>query len=256
MDLLTIVLAVSNGAFALICGAVGLRLLALARRTHRTPEFLLGAGFGCMVIGVPCLAASGLGRAAAGDVSLPVLGFGFTLLGVGMIGLITFTWQAFRPGSRWAAALAVGLAVAVAIVLVGCVRAVAVAPAEQASQAALRTWAIWLRVPLMVGFAWSSVESLHQYGMARRRMALDMGDPVVTNRFLLFAGASLFSFLNAAVGTVLQAMGMGPVASPLGAIVLATGGIVGAILMGLAFIPPAAYVNLVIRRSAEAHASA
>ena len=64
MNQLELLSGVGNGVFVLACGAMGIRLLMLARRTSRKPELLIGASLAMIAfLGFPLVAASGLGRA-------------------------------------------------------------------------------------------------------------------------------------------------------------------------------------------------
>ena len=242
-------LAATNAIFALVCGIVGVRLLGLARRTRELPEFFLGAAFVGMVVGILMVAASKVGRVPAGDVNLSLFAGGFGIVWLSMSFFIAFTWRAFRSASTWALGYVVFASLAMGVSAAGCVHAVATAPAESPTASLTVYWLMGLRVPMMLNFAWSSIESLYHYRMARRRMAIGLGDPVVANRFLLWCGVGVFTLTSTAVGTVLHVQGMGPMNHPLGAAAFATGAIIPALLMTLVFMPPAAYRRFLIRRA-------
>jgi hypothetical protein len=125
----------------------------------------------------------------------------------------------------------------------------AASPPEANSYLVGHAWSSALRIPMMATFAWTGVESLHQYRMARRRLALGLSDPVVANRFLLWSvvGFSMTAVIGASLALHLQ--GLGIMASPLALFVVLFGAGVGTGFMLLGFLPPAAYLRLVRRRA-------
>jgi len=247
-----LLVALANIGFAIVSLTVGIRMLRLAQRSRRAPELYLGLGLLGLALGLPILGASGVGRQPVGGVNLPLLAAGFATLSLGLTSLFAFTWQAFRPSAGWAAAL-VALASAVLLVIsAGAVHAIATADPEMASNVAGGAWLVAVRGPMTLGFLWAAVESSLQYRMARRRQALGLGDPVVANRFLIWSSTSLLTATTNVVSAVLQAQGLGPLNSPLGASLLAVGGGTSALLICLVFMPPARYVELVRRRAAAA----
>ena len=99
-------------------------------------------------------------------------------------------------------------------------------------------------------FAWVGVEGTRQALQMRRRLALGLVDPVVANRFWLFAGFGWCAALMSCIGAV------GAVAVPVAswtsdAVALTTSalGLAAAVWMWLAFFPPAAYRSWVAARA-------
>jgi len=242
-------LAATNGIFALVCGIVGIRLLGLARRTRELPEFFLGAAFVGIVVGILTIAVSRVGRVPVNEVNLPVFAGGFGVVWLSASFFIAFTWRAFRSGSKGALGFLILASLTMGASAAGCVHAVATAPPDAHTASLTVYWLMGLRVPLMLNFAWSAIESFHHYRMARRRMAIGLGDPVTANRFLLWCGVGAFTLSSTAIGIALHLQGMGPMNHPLGAAALATGAMVPALLMTLIFMPPAAYRRFLLRRA-------
>jgi hypothetical protein len=227
--------------------AVGVKLLLLARRTHAFPElalglfFLLGAG-----LGYPLSAAAGMAGAWQ-----PVLAAGSSLfVGTATMMLYSFTARVFHPGERWAWG---GVALGVALCLVYIVGYSTSQLTARSEEELVRSTMIWGGVSLVMSFGaygWTSVESLRQYALHRRRHVLGLSDPVVTNRMLLWGLMGLTTIAVVVIDACLLYSGSTfarQIAIPL---VTSMGGLLfGAFLM-LAFFPPAAYLARV-RRSAR-----
>ena len=87
----------------------------------------------------------------------------------------------------------------------------------------------------------------------RRRLALELADPLVVNRFTLWAFVSIESFLLNSICTLLSFRAGGDNGMGGEDMILATGalGMTGAVAIYLAFVPPRAYQRW-ISESAEA----
>jgi len=231
-------------ATALVCLALlalGGRLLRLARQTGKTPERWLGLAFACAGASVwllPLAASGGLAAAQAQRIALAGQ--------VGLTGAVSllavFTWRAFRPDSRRAAALAA----LVILANVGTCLAV-VASGAPLPSGPLGLAAVLARSAALV---WPFAESTGYAARMRRRLALGLADPVVANRFVLWsiwtgalAAIPLFVLALRAAGA-LEPPAPGapiPVAARAALAVLAGGGGLAAAAGWLAFFPPAAY---------------
>src|SRR5262245_13939545 len=243
-----VLVGISQLVLALACGSVGIRLLLVWRRSRRLPELLLGLALLTISLCGPLIAASGMGRSAVGELDFAPLALGIALFSCSTLGMSGFTWRTFRPQARWGLLVAaVGVAQLTAAIVA--LHQLAAAPAELASIDAARGWLVALRVPPIVNFAWTGLEAFGQWRMARRRVALGIGDPVVANRFALWCGVGAFTTANNLVSTLLQSQGISPVAHPLGAAVVATAGLGSSALLWLVFMPPARYQAWVIRRA-------
>jgi hypothetical protein len=104
------------------------------------------------------------------------------------------------------------------------------------------------------GWFWASGESLHYYGMLRRRLRLGLADPVVANRFLLWGvGAGVGGCISASL-IATTAAGTDVHNDPLPQLLLSISGIVGPITRYLGFMPPARYLDFIRRRTKRAGA--
>ena len=81
--------------------------------------------------------------------------------------------------------------------------------------------------------------------------AVGIGDRVVSNRLALWAANGLVSLSCALVSGLLHLQGRGPLADPRAATVLGLGGVAGAALLYLAFIPPRWYLRRVTAAGPE-----
>jgi hypothetical protein len=178
-------------AFVLLCSAVGTlvggRLLLVARQTRQSPELLIGIGiFVYSSLALPALLAMGLPGMPLG------LTRGFQLTQqfanfASLAAIILFTWRVFRPEAGWARLLAYsGIAVAL-FASWGSVSVGPRAPGATAMPPEVRPYVSLMVVVWGVAFLWTGVESLRFHAKMRRRLSLGLADPLVCNRFLLWA---------------------------------------------------------------------
>jgi hypothetical protein len=192
---------VSTYAFILFCIAIGIRLVRLSRRTGARPELFLGGALGLMGgIGYGALITLVLAREAILETALgpwiPTMStVAKGLHDLGVLFMITFVVKVFRPTEAWARALAGVMATALLVGYVGHTIT------DGFREVRMQTPWYWL------GFAtigtvpiWAAVESFRYHGAMRKRQAIGLADPMVVNRFLLWAIANCFSV--AAVWTV------------------------------------------------------
>src|SRR5690606_851239 len=232
-----------------------LRLLALARRTRRRPELLLGLGIlGTAALGYGLLIAASLLRGAGTTASdgLPraLLAAGTILHDAGVTMIVLFVLTVFRPVERWARALAAGALLALWGGHVGW----ELSNAYRSAQPGDAFW--WLRSFVVWSYPlWTMVESYRYYGLLRRRLALGLADPLVTNRFFLWGSASLGTVLavwSASLGYLFSGRPAAAAAwSPVIQVATATFGVATVTLYGFTFFAPAWY-----RRRIAAAASA
>jgi hypothetical protein len=242
--------------FVLACGVVGVRLIALAKRTGQLPELLLGVGLTAAVLAMPMLGIAGVGRGTAGDFNSTLGAAAFLLIWTGISFMAAFTWRTFRPQSKWAAILVASISVFEAYVCLSCFHAISSAEPSSPAFDATTRWVLLLRLPVGVMYFWTGLEGFFAYRMARRREALGFADRVVTNRLLLWCWVGWAACGNNLVATVLHAQGKSPTTDPFAALVMSTGGCVGALLLYLAFLPPERYLRFVQRRAEVESASA
>jgi hypothetical protein len=154
--------------FILVGTAVGVRMLALARRTGGRPERLMGLGLVLVcALGYPGSLFSGFGKGTIGEVSVPLWALASLLTQIGIASIWLFTGAVFRPGVPWARAL-IGAGVAAMIAsYLGTGAVLLTAPADASCNDATRAWLLVGMVGYAGSFLWSAVE-----GLLQRRMAL------------------------------------------------------------------------------------
>jgi hypothetical protein len=128
---------------------------------------------------------------------------------------------------------------------------------QQLGGASLRPDTSGLRIEFLIGrllcFAWGAYEGLRAYRMARRRLALGLADPVVTNRFLLFGIWFGLMGINPIVLMLSRLYGGADALELANAIGPKVIGSVMVVALILTFFPPRRYVQW-LRSSAQAPA--
>lgn len=220
---------------------VGARLLLLGLRGRRLPELAFGSAFLLLgVVGYPLsIVARGAAPAGAG-----LLAAALAAQDLGSLAMGVATWRTFRPREPWARRAVGLLAAALLVGMLG--------DSVQAGAPSLRDGGPWYYVGFAGragAFLWAALEALRYHGMMRRRLVLGLADPVVTDRFRLWAISSLgvcAAFATFLVGR-LTADNVATSAPVL--LVTSVAGIVAGVAMLLAFVPPAAYVRSVAERA-------
>ena len=239
--------ALGFGAFFVSSLAIGLRLVWLARRNRGLPELLIGlgilgigpAGFALMVFGLL------LGESRPGLV-VAALATAQLAIGGGATSAYVFNWTVFRRDS----ALARAVVVAAGLLFV----ATFVARFLTGSYSLPLRLDLWTHVSsanVIVCMLWGSFESLRYYGLMRRRARLGLADPVLANRFLLWGLGIGSAGLGSLIGNIVMFV-TGTVMGELDGLTLSNSlfGLASAVLMWIAFLPPAGY-----RRWIEARAN-
>jgi hypothetical protein len=233
-----------GGAFTLVCLLIGLRLLLLAARTRHLPELLVGASLFLMAgIGYPLssIARQVPGLAPQARVALGLIGALFVVIGVSSN--TAFTWLLFRRDVAWARAL-------LASVMLLCIFLfVAESTAGSWTTGSTFFWP-WIPAAITLSMGWAFVECARYHLMLRRRLRLDLADPVVTDRFRLYAVGTLLGLITNVVGWVFWCFGLEMLTDPLGAPLLGLLGAGSAVYMWLAFLPPRVYLARVKARAA------
>jgi energy-converting hydrogenase Eha subunit E len=187
MGALDILAAASGSLYLVTMTTLGVRLVFLSRRNRAKPElwlaiaFLAGGSFGASseVIGSRFLAES---HPAA---AFWVVGLGKLTSAIGLRSYDYFVWRVFRPGVRRAGALFVVLAAGAGIALVGFVAS------GTLERGPGHAW-FWLELAVRVASPiWLAYESLRFWSQMRRRSAIGLADPLVTERFRLWATGAL-----------------------------------------------------------------
>lgn len=218
--------------------SVGLRLLALAARTRRAPELLIGLavlGIGPVGFGLQTVA----GRVADPALAEPLATAAAAALALGVWAKLAFNWLVYRPESRVALATMLALGVAVA--------------AHLLAQPLLGSFLDAARDPRLVGargalqasaLGWGSLEALGCWVRLRRRARIGLADPVLVNRFLMWGIAAGAAAQGTAIGVVTSlASGASALESPAILVSSSAHGFVAALGMWLAFTPPGVYLR-------------
>lgn len=239
----TLLVVLGNLLFVLACGAVGGRLARKAMRTRELPEMLMGVGLLLLVVGLVALGASGIGRTSVGEVKLPLLAVGLAMFGTSAALQAGFVSRTFRPGQHWARLLTTFLGAFAFAVMGRILATAATSPAELMSVDAMRDSVFWIRLPFAAVYMWTAIEGYQQYRMAQRRENLDIGDPVLTNRFMLWTGVGALACFNSILTTTLHAFHITAFNHPVGAASLGVGASLASIALLLVFMPPLRYIE-------------
>jgi hypothetical protein len=230
-------------AFTVTCLVIGLRLILLSLRTRHLPELLVGSGLFLMAgIGYPLSAVARQEAGLTPELRAALGCAGALSVMIGVTTNTAFTWLLFRKGVLWGRALLA----AVAILGSGLFVAESIAGSWETGSAFF--WP-WIPAAITVSMGWGFLECARYHGMLRRRLRLDLADPVVADRFRLYAIATLTGVITNAIGWVFWWLGLEMLTHPLGAPLLAALGANSAVFMWLAFLPPRAYLTRVRARA-------
>jgi hypothetical protein len=236
---------IGGGAYCIVAFVIGGRLIGLSTRTRQLPELLIGvavlflAGLGYPLSAVareaPDLAPwlRGVLGASAGFLAV-----------VGLAANTGFTWILFRRGESWASAL-------LACVGLGAVGLFCAQSTAGGWSRGTLFWG-WLPLGITVSYAWGFLECARYHRLLRRRFHLGMADPVVMNRFALYAVATGLAVVTNLVGWVFWRLDLEMLTHPVGGSLLFVLGVTSSALMLLAFLPPRAYLAWLRARAPEA----
>ena len=232
---------VFQGLVALLVIALGVRLYRLSRRTGQTPEFWLGGFFG--IVGLSIFLTPLGGQMNGSTLGRVLITAGQAATTLGLICLIRFNWQVFRPDSGAArnfALLCGGLDL-------GCFLVAAWMGFGVALQSGFGPFFILSRL-LIIG--WACFESTTHAIKMKKRRALGLADPVVANRFVLWAIWTgvlaalpivvLIARLSGALVFATDGTGMTASTRVMFAFI-ASGAMLAAVAVALAFFPPKRY---------------
>ena len=241
--------ALAGIAIAVLVGTsilVAVRLLLLHRRTGGWPELMLGAMLLLSVgVGYPMSIAA---TRAGHDWAATFQGIAFVGVACGFSLLFVFTWRVFRPEARWARVLAgVGVIALLGKALHGCLQ---VYQSGAIDMMEMPVGEILLQTgPVIVAYLWTAFESLHYYGVMRRRVSIGLADVAVTDRFLLWGLMGLTSASGVLLNTwavVVHVDTFHSVGVPIASSIT---GLLQTVFLVLAFVPPHAYVAWVRSRA-------
>jgi hypothetical protein len=243
----------STVAFCLISMAIGVRLGLLSHRTGARPELYLGIGlFLSGGLGYGLVIGSAIASARLGAEASVVHVVGLTGLAVHHVGAafsLAFVVKVFRPSERWAPLLAAALVGVLATSWLGLLASGGMPRPDGSS-----TW-YWIGFAVMGTYPfWITIESLHYWALMRRRRTLGLADPLVTNRFALFATASVLAAAAIWTAALPGLLGLPPAdqlrIAPLTLSATATFGFGAISAYWLAFFPPAWYSRRLGARAA------
>jgi hypothetical protein len=163
----------------------GARLLHLGGRTGGRPERLLGVSFLLMGLGYVCTESP---YAIGNEALLAAFSFtGRVLWDIGMLAMLLFNRHVFRPQEAWARYLTLGTGLLLAAGL-----CTAAFEGDWDGYDVLGSRGFWLEwVGQVIPMLWTACEALAQFSKGRRRLAIGLSDPLVCNRYLLWAGYGL-----------------------------------------------------------------
>jgi hypothetical protein len=247
---------VSALAFVGVGAAVGARLLWLARRTRALPEALVGAAlFLLSAVAWPLLLVVTLGAPLPGAWLRAAWAGAALAMGLGWSSVGLFTWRVFRPGSRFALGLTLGVvALELGAALAGMRRAFELPVADAATLAAPSAPGLALLLGAQALYAWTTVESLHYRALLLRRIPLGLADPLVADRFRLWAVTSLCGFVSLVPNVAASVQGSAADMT-LARLVVGTLGLASCAALYFAFLPPAAYARFVRERALRPEAA-
>lgn len=242
--------AVAMLLFVVTCSAVGIRLLWLAKAGGGRPALLCGNGF-CLIaiLGFPLGVLSGNGSAPVGEVLLPLTAVSLLANMLGIASFFIFTVSVFRPTALWAHTVAGAAIACMGMAGIGTLAALAISPSTASSFEVTLGWSGTFNAMCVLCFGWMGVEGLYEWWMSRRRLALGLSDPVVSNRLLMWGvfGASSTLLCLVLMGVLLS--GKPTLTDPVAQLAQAFFGIVSSGAATLAFFPPPAFLAKLRRPS-------
>ena len=139
---------------------------------------------------------SGVGATPAGEVNHGLFAFAIVSLGAGISAFLSFTLMTFRPSSIPAWCVAILSIAFLALAVFGQIGALASAPRDLPSAEAIASWGTLLGLLVIFCFGWLGVEGIVEWRRSKRRLAIGLGDPVVSSRLFYWGvfGLSTCSF--------------------------------------------------------------
>lgn len=237
--------------FVVTCSAVGLRLLWLGLHEGGGPAWSCGLGFVLIaLLGYPLSTVAGVGTAPVGEVNHALGAAGALLTAAGLSSFFAFTLTVFRLRAPWAWALTVGAILVLAVAGFGQIGSLASADPSADSRQVVELWSRMVGTISVVCYAWLGIEGMLEWRKSRRRLALGLGDPVVSNRFLMWGLFGLSTTALSVFLLVLQVVAEHGSHGLAGQLALTLFGLVSSAAAALAFFPPAAYVERIRARAA------
>ena len=229
--------ALGFGIFFLVSLAIGLRLVATAKRTRHSPELLVGIGILCIgPLGMGCILVGAVLRHFQLQAAVPTA-LGLIAVCAGSVAGCLFNWHVFRPDSGRARSWVFGTVLAYGLAF-----GLELGTTAFADPLQLGPGGKLIAALCSANLLWGGGESLRYYVLMRRRLRLSLADPLVTNRFLLWGLGIGAAGLGSLVAALVQAIsGFSASEMPLVTLSNSLFGLASAVLMWIAFVPPAAW---------------
>lgn len=234
--------------FFIVSLLVGVRLLLLWWRTRQLPELLIGIGvLGIGPVGFGLPVAAGLIAESRPELEPVLVGLGALAVSIAASAKLTFNWRVYHPQSRSVGVIPFAAA---PLLLAAWLMEWAMGGFVELNSAAPTTL---IRTSLQIAcLLWGSAEALRYWTMMRRRVRLGLGDPVVSNRFLLWGIGAGAAGVGSFIGIAAQlATGSSTGQIPWVMTSSSVHGLVAAIALWLAFVPPVFYRRYVQERASR-----
>jgi len=242
---------VALAVFVLSCSAVGFRLIWIGARQGMGPAWSCGLGFTLIAaVGHPLTVASGVPTRTVGEVNHGLAAAGILFVAAGLSSFFAFTLTVFRRESPWAWVLTSASVLGLASAAFGRIGALASADRALVAAGVGHGWGLTVAVLSVLCYAWLGFEGLLEWRKSRRRLALGLVDPVVSNRFLMWGVFGVSTTLLSGFMLALQLAGGQGSSSRAGEIALAVFGLASSAAVMLAFVPPRRYVERIRARAA------
>jgi hypothetical protein len=233
-------------AFFVVALVVGVRVLLMARRTHGLPEICMGLGvLGIGPVGFGLMVAARQVDHANVALYSAMLGIAFFAMGVGTFANFVFNWRVYHPGSKLVRAIVIlgGLGIVTSFMVAGLTHGFrSTDPLDPSG---------FTRSLLQIAcLLWSAGEAFFYWTKMRLRVRVGLADPVVSNRFLMWAIATFAAGWGTLVGFGGQ-IASGSTVYDAGWVMVSSSmhGLVSAIAIALAFLPPRRYLAYIRSRA-------
>jgi hypothetical protein len=215
---------------------VAFLLLRRASRTGAGSERLLGVAF--LLMGTSYVFSEAPYAFQLESVLAPFSLIGRITYAVGVIGIAVFTLRVLQSDESWTRWLVYSSALLAAAGI-----GLTVLEEDWAGFKPLRGYGFWLEwVGLLVPFVWMGLAAFAQFGKARERARMGLGDPLLSSRFLLLGVFGLFQtcgfFVEAAIYIIFESQRQWTIAMD---VAYAATDILSAFAVWLAFFPPVFY---------------
>jgi hypothetical protein len=241
---LDLFVGLATAVYVVVGTVIGVRLLLLAQRTRGFPELALGLGEVLLAGFVPPLFA--IIQLSEDDTWIRGASFaGHLCYTLGSAVMVLFTWRVFRERELWARvfalAMVAGLAAAGAVAMSRAFLVPDIAALREPQTAGFVLME-WITV---AGFLWTAIEAFRLWSRLRKQAALDLADPVVVNRILLWALVGVSGLLAAGAPLWAVANGHHTMVHAPTRLACAIGTLLSSVCIQLAFLPPQRYLRWV-----------